>query len=220
MAFLIRTLFLGAVVSLLGTAGVYYFFKDSGFLGDDLFGKGMPVVAHHSVEKNAAAAVYTAYKHIHNVYTLDKLTEIYNKAVLAKYDAIAEKKDKLSLQHYLALEKKGLVKDWLNKNDKNADGQVSKEEWPGDIWRFSRLNQNRDDFVSANEYWLSFQQKRIDWFSAADKNQDGSITKEEFAGYYSERKAGKKFSQSADLNNNKFLDEIEANELAHQYRLK
>lgn len=74
--------------------------------------------------------------------------------------------------------------------DKNGDGKLSKDEWPGAPEVFARIDTDKDGFVSRDEARRFFVEQggagpggaMLDRLKAMDKNGDGKISKDEFTG--------------------------------------
>ena len=70
--------------------------------------------------------------------------------------------------------------------DMNTDGRVAVNEWPGDQRLFTRLDTNRDRFLTIQEYTtgagfrLDAQGGPVYRFSSLDANRDGSISRSEW----------------------------------------
>lgn len=77
--------------------------------------------------------------------------------------------------------------------DKNHDGVISKDEWPGRPAVFERLDGNHDGVLSKDELEQALRQRvalvqqrvqtRVDaLFARVDRNQDGVISRDEWPG--------------------------------------
>ena len=70
--------------------------------------------------------------------------------------------------------------------DKNNDGQVSKEEFPGPDQAFERLDKNQDGYIDESEapkgQKTGARRGGGDFIQNLDKNDDGQVSKEEFPG--------------------------------------
>lgn len=70
--------------------------------------------------------------------------------------------------------------------DMDSDGRVATDEWPGDQRLFTRLDSNRDRYVTIQEYTtgagfrLDSQGGPANTFSNVDSNRDGWITRNEW----------------------------------------
>ena len=76
--------------------------------------------------------------------------------------------------------------NFIKKFDKNDDGQVSKEEFPGPDKGFDRMDKNQDGYIDASEASKGPSAGRKkgsgDFIQDLDKNDDGQVSKEEFPG--------------------------------------
>jgi len=66
--------------------------------------------------------------------------------------------------------------------DKNGDGKISKEEFAGPAEVFTALDKNNDGFIDQTEKPAAPMGKGGAMMQNSDKNGDGKISKEEFAG--------------------------------------
>jgi Ca2+-binding EF-hand superfamily protein len=76
--------------------------------------------------------------------------------------------------------------DWtderLRELDHNRDGRLSRSEWHADTELFSRIDRNRDNVISANEFKGGEDDDREDRFADLDTNRDGRLTRNEWHG--------------------------------------
>lgn len=86
---------------------------------------------------------------------------------------------------------KGTGQNFIGKFDKDNDGKVSKDEFPGPAEHFSDMDKNGDGFVTADEMpQVSKPQMdgtgphgiRKNFIKRLDKDNDGKVSKEEFTG--------------------------------------
>ncbi|MDR3633937.1 MAG: hypothetical protein P4L84_09040 [Isosphaeraceae bacterium] len=74
--------------------------------------------------------------------------------------------------------------------DRNGDGKLSKDEWPGQPEAFARADTDKDGFVAKDEARKFFVEQGgagagggiLERLKAMDKNGDGKVSKEEFTG--------------------------------------
>jgi len=66
--------------------------------------------------------------------------------------------------------------------DKNGDGKISKDEFAGPAEVFTTLDKNKDGFIDQNEKPPAPMGKGGNMRQNADKNGDGKLSKDEFAG--------------------------------------
>jgi Ca2+-binding EF-hand superfamily protein len=99
---------------------------------------------------------------------------------------------------------------YIQRFDKNQDGKLSQEEYPGPASAFQRLDSNSDGFIDANEAPGTKplnQPQKIDrasgYIKNFDKDKDGKLSKEEYPGSESAFKR-------ADKNGDGYIDETEA----------
>jgi Ca2+-binding EF-hand superfamily protein len=99
---------------------------------------------------------------------------------------------------------------YIQRFDKNQDGKLSQEEYPGPASAFQRLDSNSDGFIDANEAPGTKplnQPQKIDrasgYIKNFDKDKDGKLSKEEYPGSESAFKR-------ADKNSDGFIDQTEA----------
>ncbi len=67
--------------------------------------------------------------------------------------------------------------------DANHDGRISRSEAQADpafLARFDVLDVNKDGYVDRTDMQLRMQQKRAEFFAAADTNKDGKLSFDEF----------------------------------------
>ena len=76
--------------------------------------------------------------------------------------------------------------DWTDARfrtlDHNNDGRLSRSEWHAGSELFSRIDRNRDNFLSAAEFRGSDDDDREDRFADLDTNRDGRLTRNEWHG--------------------------------------
>ena len=70
--------------------------------------------------------------------------------------------------------------DFIQHFDKDGDGKVSKQEFPGPDAHFSRLDQNGDGYVDESEKPTGPPKGNL--IQDFDKDGDGKLSKEEFPG--------------------------------------
>ena len=90
--------------------------------------------------------------------------------------------------------------------DKDKDGKVSKEEFPGGERAFNKFDKNQDGYIDESEAPEGSPQKGGgggDFFQNFDKDNDGKVSKEEFPG-------GERAFNNLDKNKDGFIDESEA----------
>ncbi len=90
----------------------------------------------------------------------------------------------------------------IQNHDKNGDGKISKEEFAGPAEVFTALDKNNDGFIDQNEKPAAPMGKAGSMIQNPDKNGDGKVSKEEFAG------PAEVFT-SMDKNNDGFIDQNE-----------
>ena len=66
--------------------------------------------------------------------------------------------------------------------DHNGDGRLARSEWESDYELFTRIDRNRDNFVSAAEFTGEVDGDRVDQFADQDANHDGRLTRAEWHG--------------------------------------
>jgi Ca2+-binding EF-hand superfamily protein len=66
--------------------------------------------------------------------------------------------------------------------DHNGDGRLSRAEWHAAPETFSRVDRNRDNFVSRAEFIADTDDDPEDRFSDLDTNNDGRLTRDEWHG--------------------------------------
>ena len=97
--------------------------------------------------------------------------------------------------------------NFIQKFDKNDDGQVSKEEFPGPDKGFDRMDKNQDGYIDASEAPKGPRAGRKrgsgDFIQDLDKNDDGKVSKDEFPG------ADEGFDRM-DMNQDGYIDASEA----------
>ena len=99
--------------------------------------------------------------------------------------------------------------DFIADFDRDGDGQVSAEEFPGPEAHFSRFDQDGDGFISESEKpqgpppGHSPGSQAGDHFSRLDQDQDGQISRDEFPG-------PDEHFQQFDVNGDGYLDVSEA----------
>ena len=76
--------------------------------------------------------------------------------------------------------------DWTDARfralDHNNDGRLSRAEWHAGAELFSRVDRNRDNFLSAAEFRGEDDDDREDRFADLDDNRDGRLTRNEWHG--------------------------------------
>lgn len=76
--------------------------------------------------------------------------------------------------------------DWTDERfralDHNNDGRLSRSEWHAEAELFSRIDRNRDNFLSAAEFRGGEDDDREDRFADLDTNRDGRLTRSEWHG--------------------------------------
>ena len=76
--------------------------------------------------------------------------------------------------------------DWTESGfrglDRNRDGRLSRQEWCYDSETFTRMDANRDSFVSLREFLGTTDDDRDDRFEDLDANGDGHVTWAEWHG--------------------------------------
>lgn len=76
--------------------------------------------------------------------------------------------------------------DWTDARfralDHNGDGRLSRSEWHANSELFTRVDRNRDNYLSAAEFTEDTDDDREDHFSDLDANRDGRLTKSEWHG--------------------------------------
>jgi Ca2+-binding EF-hand superfamily protein len=96
---------------------------------------------------------------------------------------------------------------YLFKHDKDNDGKLSKDEFPGSDKAFNNLDKNQDGYIDKDEA----HKPRKDWskkgkrgyIDAHDKDNDGKLSKDEFPG-------SDKTFDNLDKNQDGFIDKDEA----------
>ena len=79
--------------------------------------------------------------------------------------------------------------------DTDKDGRISKAEAaakPGFAERFAQMDANKDGFFDRADREQAMKQRRDAWFTAADSNRDGSLSKAEFDAAHAKRAEGRK----------------------------
>ena len=77
------------------------------------------------------------------------------------------------------------IAQWYRGYDMDSDGRVATAEWPGDQRLFTRLDVNRDRYLTVQEYTtgagfnLDSQGGPANTFSNVDSNRDGWVTRAE-----------------------------------------
>ena len=66
--------------------------------------------------------------------------------------------------------------------DHNGDGKLSRSEWHANSELFTRVDRNRDNFLSAGEFAGEDDDDREDQFADLDTNRDGRLTRAEWHG--------------------------------------
>ena len=66
--------------------------------------------------------------------------------------------------------------------DHDGDGRLSRSEWHATSELFSRIDRNRDNFLSAAEFTGDADDDREDQFADLDTNRDGRLTRAEWHG--------------------------------------
>lgn len=66
--------------------------------------------------------------------------------------------------------------------DHNGDGRLSRSEWHANSELFTRVDRNRDNFLSAAEFTGDADDDREDNFGDLDTNRDGRLTRAEWHG--------------------------------------
>ncbi len=77
----------------------------------------------------------------------------------------------------------GAIESQVRQLDRNGDGVIARNEFPGDANAFDRLDRNRDGVLSEsdrNEHGKK--QKMNKRFNGLDRNNDGRITRSEWQG--------------------------------------
>ena len=97
----------------------------------------------------------------------------------------------------------GDPKQFIAQFDKNQDGKVSKDEFPGPDDHFTRLDKNNDGFIDESEVPKGPPERGRNFMADFDKNKDGKVSKEEFQG------PDELFTRM-DKNSDGFIDESEA----------
>lgn len=73
--------------------------------------------------------------------------------------------------------------DRMAKLDTNKDGRISREEAKADpkfAERFDKMDFNKDGYVDKTDFQARMKQSRDAWFTAADTDKDGKLSKAEF----------------------------------------
>ena len=98
-------------------------------------------------------------------------------------------------------------KGYLNKHDKNGDGKLSKDEFPGSDEAFDNFDKNQDGYIDKDEAHKARKErtkkKTQAYLIKYDKNGDGKLSKDEFPG---SEEAFEKFDKNKDGS----IDEDEA----------
>jgi Ca2+-binding EF-hand superfamily protein len=78
---------------------------------------------------------------------------------------------------------------YINNFDKDQDGKLSQEEYPGSDTSFKRMDQNQDGYLDETEVQKGRSPGRSDmqkrgggYINNFDKNQDGKLSQEEYPG--------------------------------------
>ena len=86
--------------------------------------------------------------------------------------------------------------DWLAtraKLDRDDDGRVAREEFPGDDLDFARLDRDGDKAITGNDFDFSpsalASSPGASFFALADRDGDGRLTKQEMAGFFAKSDA-------------------------------
>jgi Ca2+-binding EF-hand superfamily protein len=67
--------------------------------------------------------------------------------------------------------------------DRNADGRISRDEWRGELEDFYRVDRDRNDFLTREEFLISdFDDDRGDRFQDLDLNGDNRVDRKEWHG--------------------------------------
>ena len=107
-------------------------------------------------------------------------------------------------------------KGFFSKNDKDHDGKLSKDEFPGSDEAFDHLDKNRDGHIDKAEALEARKDAstrgKKDYFNENDKDHDGKLSKEEFSG------SAKAFNY-IDKNRDGYIDKDEVRE-ARKARMK
>lgn len=107
-------------------------------------------------------------------------------------------------------------KGFFSENDKDHDGKLSKDEFPGSDEAFDYLDKNRDGYIDKAEALEVRKDASTrggkDYFSENDKDHDGKLSKEEFSG------SDKAFNY-IDKNRDGYIDKDEVRE-ARKARMK
>ena len=100
---------------------------------------------------------------------------------------------------------KNKKKGYFKKHDKNEDGKISKDEFPGSDKAFEKIDKNQDGYIDKDEARKA-RKKRAKrnkkYLKKHDKNEDGKLSKDEFPG---SDEAFDKF----DKNQDGFIDQRE-----------
>ena len=75
-----------------------------------------------------------------------------------------------------------LLKRAFRNYDKNKDGTVLREEFPGSDMQFGSMDRNKNKKVTYAEFKESSLAKRLENLSRFDKNKDGKVTRKEWTG--------------------------------------
>ena len=101
----------------------------------------------------------------------------------------------------------GKQSNFVNKYDKDENGKLSKDEFPGSDKAFNDLDKNQDGYLDENEARKARKQKSMKekkgYLNKHDENGDGKLSKDEFPG--SDKAFGK-----LDQNQDGYIDKGEA----------